>query len=203
MDVIERMDKARKLGNVFYLYLVFSIVNVLIHIGNYYNGFLNNYADYALYVVKIIICFMVIKVFKAGSLERYRGIVPIMKLMIICDALELYLSCIMSQQNRGIAFKIAIALMAIKIILDFFFYLEIIESGRDRKAWIALNLVLLALILLATKAPAGFYLGVVAAVIRWGVAFVFIRSSLNSGDVEERDSFFVKASKISIPFSNV
>ncbi len=41
MDVIERMDKARKLGNVFYLYLVFSIVNVLIHIANYYNGFLN------------------------------------------------------------------------------------------------------------------------------------------------------------------
>ena len=81
MDVIERMDRTRKLGKVFYLYFVFSIVNVGIHIANYYNGFLNNYCDYALYVLKILVCLIVVKVFKVTRLERYRGVVPIMYLI--------------------------------------------------------------------------------------------------------------------------
>ena len=81
MDAIERMDRTKKIKGALYLYLVFTYVNLLIHVANYKQGFLSEYGDYELYLEKVLICIFVIRVLRKNWLEGFRGILPIMKIM--------------------------------------------------------------------------------------------------------------------------
>ena len=151
MDIVELMDKNKRLGRAFYLYTVFTLVNLCIHVSNYYQGFLPDIGDYALYLVKIVVCLFVLITFGKNRLARYQGVTPIMRMMLCLDITELVISLLITDIFQKFAVRIMLVPMIIKFILDFCLYLEIIKDKKDRKSWITINLTLLFLLLLSLK----------------------------------------------------
>ena len=181
MDVIERLERTKKLRVVFYLYAAFTYINLFIHVENYYQGFLSEHMEYFLYAAKIVICLSVIMVFNKNRIERYRGIVPIMKLMIVFDVMEFVISALMTSYKTGIALKILLVPMVLKVFLDFFFYWEILNK-KDKFVWIALNLLILVCCFFSMKIKGILLFVVMFAAVRVVLSLIFIKISRDSED---------------------
>lgn len=180
MDLIEKMDKTKRIKVVLFAYALFTNVYLLIRILNYNKGFLTDHADYFLYAIKMLICVLGVVTIRKNMMEKYRTILPIMELMVAFSAWEFLVSLLITDPQYALALTLFLIPVAANIILDFFFYLELCNSNKDRRIWIAIYCVLAVFILTSIMRSGTLFLVAVAMITRLAMALIYIQISSNS-----------------------
>ena len=119
-------------------YSIFTALNLYLHILNYYSGFLGIGGDRLLYVVKILICVLIWHLLGRAENDRFAPIATAMKITAFCDLLEFFVTEV-TAEIKGLALVLIIALLVVKILVDFLFYLEFARNNKLRTIWTGLN----------------------------------------------------------------
>lgn len=188
MDLIEKMDRAKRIKAVLFAYAVFTNVYLLIRILNYSHGFLTDHADYFLYTVKLVICILAVITIRKNMLERYRVILPVMELMVVFSVWEFLVSVLITDPKYALALTLFLIPVAANIILDFFFFLELCNSDKDRRIWVTIYIILAILILISILHSGALFLVAVAMITRSAMSLVYIQISSNSGAQENENN---------------
>lgn len=111
--------------STFYIYILFNLINLIIHIMGFFSYPMFAQVDYVLYLTKIAIVFLVRKaLLKKDSLflkeaRMFKGI-------IICDCIELFVSVFAYSDG---AFLVIFLTFTLKVLLDYIIFSSFINKG--------------------------------------------------------------------------
>ncbi len=133
--------QARDLRFAAVCYSIFTALNLFLHILNFYCGFMGIGMDRLLYAVKVMVCVFVIFMASRTGNTRFAPIATAMKITVFCDIAEAFVTEV-TAEIKGLALALIIALLLVKILVDYLFYMEFADGKGLRTVWISLNIVL-------------------------------------------------------------
>jgi hypothetical protein len=157
--------------STFYIYILFNLINLIIHIMGFFSYPMFAQVDYVLYLTKIAIVFLVRKALLKKD-SQFLKEARMFKGIIICDCIELFVSVFAYSDG---AFLVIFLTFTLKALLDYIIFSSFINKGiKDayerisehlskrlrtyKKYWHVLNISILGVLILQIFAKKTFIL---------------------------------------------
>jgi len=179
------------------IYCICNGLNMLIHIMNYYMGFLGFGADILLYLFKIGVCYYVYLQIKHKGNENHAIISSVIKYIMIADALELFVS-VTAVEIKGLVFAILLLLFCLKAYLDYYLFLILCKSEPAKKMWTILNSSIVIFVVLVSITNQIMYVVYILLLIRFLMANSIVKRTEGSIPFIKKNAVIVKLSNVSV-----
>ncbi len=126
MNTLKNIVNSKQIStkSLLYIYVLFNIFNLAIHVLGFYTYPIYREYDQVLYVIKILLTLCVSRAcIKEGS--RFNSIGKWFKYVVICDAIELFVEIFAA--NDGVESHLFVVTTPIKLYIDFLVFLSLLR----------------------------------------------------------------------------